>query len=125
MAGRMRLGLHLEGAPGAVLAREGGVDGEVHAGIEEEGVDAGLGDPVGVAGQVGRGEGPGDPAEVLPVDAVAGEGPADQLDDRHAPVAQPAVHVLAAPRARPYRADRTGLAASRRTAQVVRSGGGG
>ena len=36
------------------LPGEGGVDGEVHAGIEQEGVDAGLGDPVRVAGQVGR-----------------------------------------------------------------------
>ena len=38
---------------------------------------------------------PADPAQVLAVDAVGGEGAADQVDDRHAPVAQPAVHVLA------------------------------
>ena len=53
------LGLHLERAPGARLARERGVDGEVHARIEQEGVDAGLGDAVRVAGHVRRGEGPG------------------------------------------------------------------
>ena len=59
------------------------------------GVDAGLGDPVGVAGHVGGREGPDDPAEVLAVDAVGREGAADHVDDRHASVAQPAVHVLA------------------------------
>ena len=48
------------------------------AGIEQEGVDAGLGDPVRVAGQVGRRERAGHPAEVLAVDPVAGEGAADQ-----------------------------------------------
>ena len=58
-------------------------------------MDAGLGDPVGVAGEVGRREGPGDPAQVLAVDAVGREGATDEVDDRHAPVAQPAVHVLA------------------------------
>ena len=52
--GAHALGLHLERAPGAGPAGQGGVDGEVHGGIEEEGVDAGLGDPVRVAGQVGR-----------------------------------------------------------------------
>ena len=49
---------------------------------------------------------PGDPAEVLPVDPVAGERTTDEADDRHAAVAQPAIHVLAVRPigGRPYRA---------------------
>ncbi len=88
-------GLHLERAPGAGLARESGVDGEVHGGIEKEGVDPGLVTPWGLQARSVGDEGAGHPAEVLAVHAVAGEGAADQLDDRHAAVAQPAVHVLA------------------------------
>ena len=45
------LRLHLEGAPGPVTPGEGGVDGEVHGRVEDQGVDAGLDDAVGVAGQ--------------------------------------------------------------------------
>ena len=58
-------------------------------------MDARLGDPVGIAGQLGRGEGAPGPAQVLPVHPVGGERTTDQTDDRHAAVAQPAVHVLA------------------------------
>ena len=78
MAGRMH-SVFISSVPRVrALPGQGGVDGEVHARIEQEGVDAGLGDPVGVAGQVGRREGAGDPAQVLAVDAVGGEGAADQ-----------------------------------------------
>ena len=59
-------------------------------------MDPGLRDPVGIAGELLGSEGPGHPPEVLPVHAVGGEGAADQGDDRHAAVTQPAVHVLAA-----------------------------
>ena len=57
-------------------------------------MDTGLRDPVRIAGHVRRGEASGDPAQVLPVDAVGREGPADDGDDRHPSVAQPTVHVL-------------------------------
>ena len=60
-------------------------------------MDARLGDAVRIAGQFGRGERAPGPAQVLPVHSVGGEGAADQPDDRHAAVAQPAVHVLGHP----------------------------
>ena len=59
---------------------------------------AGLGDPVRVARHLRGREGAVHPAQVLAVDAVAGERAADHADDGHAPVAEPAVHVLAARR---------------------------
>src|SRR5580658_9294266 len=72
-------------------------------------MDAGLGDPVRIAGQVLGSEGPHHPAQVFPIDAVAGEGTPDQSDDGHPTVAEPAVQVLAPHGARPYRATRRRL----------------
>ncbi len=123
--GAHALRLQFERATGARLARKRGVDGEVHARIEEEGMDAGLRDPVRIAGHVRRSEASGDPAQVLPVDAIGREGPTDDGDDRHAAVAQPTVHVLsgAAHRGRPYRA-RAERPPGRLRADGPQSGGG-
>ena len=74
---------------------QGGVDGEVHAGVEQQRVDPGLDDPVRVAGQVGGDERTFHPAQILALHAVGVEGASHGADDRHAAVAQPAVHVPA------------------------------
>ena len=54
----------------------------------------GLDDAVGVAGHGVGGEPPGHPAEVLAVHPVVVERPPHGADELHAPITQPAVHVL-------------------------------
>ena len=58
---------------------------------------AGLDDPAGVAGQLGGAERALHPAQVLAVDPVGLERRPDLADQRHAAVAQPAIHVAARP----------------------------
>ena len=79
-----RLRLQLERGAGAVLARQARVHGEIHGGVEHDGMDAGLDDPVRIAGERLRFPGGArPPGPVVVLDPVVLERDADRREYWH------------------------------------------